>query len=215
MKKDKEKKKKGGGLDEGSIRSIFLDLSTILVGVAIGFSVVFATELGIGGIINFLLVGILILFFWWDYLTHRLKYIRPAMPFPIIDVVILLTISLFPCVIYSITWFQWPSYTILLVLGALFTVWSFWWHHTLKEFPKEIVERGEEREDRFQRQLSAEVAIIYFAGAIISALYPLPVSSSFIMSVFDIMFISLSLVWVGLRHKIFSRRDELSVSENS
>lgn len=193
---------------------MFLDLSTILVGVAIGFSVVFATDLGIGGIINFLLVGILILFFWWDYLTHRLKYIRPAMPFPIVDVVILLVISLFPCVIYSITWFQWPSYTILIVLGSLFMVWSVWWHHTLKEFSKEIVERGEERESRFQRQLSTEVAIIYFVGTIISALYPLRVSSSFIMSIFDILSISLSLIWVGIRNKIFSRHDESSIPED-
>ncbi|MFX0069211.1 MAG: hypothetical protein ACFE7S_03450 [Candidatus Hodarchaeota archaeon] len=206
MEEDIEREEKRRGLDEKSIRNIFLDLSTILVGVAIGFSVTFATELGIGGIINFLLIGVLILFFWWQYLTHRLKYIRPAMPFPIIDIFILLVISLFPCVMYSITWFQWPSYSILVVLGTLFAIWGVWWHHAIKEFSTEIAKHGEERKTRFERQLSVEVAIIYFAGTIISILYPLPISGSFIMSIVDIGTISLSLIWVGIRNKIFSRR---------
>ncbi|MFX0069309.1 MAG: hypothetical protein ACFE7I_09575 [Candidatus Hodarchaeota archaeon] len=206
MEEDAEKEEKGRGLDEKSIRNIFLDLSTILVGVAIGFSVTFATELGIGGIINFLLIGVLILFFWWQYLTHRLKYVRPAMPFPIIDIFILLVISLFPCVMYSITWFMWPSYSILIVLGTLFAIWSVWWHHTIKEFSREIGEHGEGRKTKFERQLSFETAIIYFAGTIISVLYPLPISGNFIMSIVDIMTISLSLAWVGIRNKIFSRR---------
>ena len=112
MGEELEKEKKGTkvvqeiALGKEITRDIFINLATTLVSIAIGFSIIFATELGIVGIFVFIIIAISVLSWWWAYLRARLKYIRPGMSFPTIDALLLIVISCFPCTIYGISNFQ-------------------------------------------------------------------------------------------------------------
>ncbi len=216
MGEELDKEKKGAkvvreiALGKEITRDIFINLATTLVSIAIGFSIIFATELGIVGIFVFIIIAVSVLSWWWAYLGARLKYVRPGMSFPTIDAFLLIVVSCFPCAVYGIGNFQWPSYSILLVLASLFAVWSVWWHHTIQKFPKEISKYGEEGLSKHYRQIFAETAIIFSAGLFLSIMdisTYIPNGINFgVLTVIDIGFIIFGALWVNIRERSHFRK---------
>lgn len=198
------------GLGKEITRDIFINLATTLVSIAVGFSIIFATELGIVGIFVFIIIAISVLSWWWAYLRARLKYIRSGMSFPTIDALLLIVISCFPCTVYGISNFQWPSYSLLLVFAALFAVWSIWWHHTIQKFPKEISKYGEEGLSRGYRQIFAEAAIIFSAGLFLSIIdisTYIPNGINFgVLTVIEVGFIIFGALWINIRERYYFQK---------
>ncbi len=193
------------GLGKEITREIFVELATTLVSIAVGFSIIFATELGVVGIFVFIIVAISVLSWWWSYLSTRMRYIRPDMPFPIVDALLLIVISCFPCAIYGIGNFRWPFYSVVLVLALLFAVWSLWWHHLIKEFPEEIRKHGKERLFRHYRKIFIETAAIYGSGVFISFAGVLRdiLSSTNVggIPIIELGFIIFGSLWVNIRER--------------
>jgi len=198
--------KRPTGLEEEVVRHIFLDLATTLVGIAIGFSVVFATEMGLTGILTFVWIAGVTLFVWWRYLGIRLKYVpllkpgQHALPFPVLDAILLIIISLIPSVSYGMAKeeLHWPLYSTLILVGLLFLVWGIWWYHILRTFPKEVAEYGEERLLKVHGRVFFETSFICFLGAGANVMFgpSLPLYFGAI---------ALGMIWIPLRFHVFYR----------
>lgn len=153
---------------------MFLDLASTLVGMAIGFSVIFATELGLRGIFMFIWVSVILLLCWWEYLCVRIRYVPTTMGFPLLDIAFLIAISFFPCAMYGMAseTLSWPVWVVYFVVGLYLVIWSVWMHQILQTFPEKIAEYGDERSLKAHRQVFLEASIISFTALALSIICP-------------------------------------------
>ncbi len=123
--------------DQTTLNVLVLELATMIVAIALAFNAdsLFSAPFFLGGLIGFIIITIIVIKFWWDYVMDRLEFPPKTNHFPVIDVLILILISLIPFVLR-----HGLSYTLGL-LAALMIAWAF----MTKEIISENLENGNQR----------------------------------------------------------------------
>jgi hypothetical protein len=80
---------------------LVLELSTMIVAIALAFNAesLEASRLTWASLVNFVIVNIVVIWFWWRYVVERLGNPPRRNEFPVLDVIILILISVLPVVL--------------------------------------------------------------------------------------------------------------------
>ena len=80
---------------------LVLELSTMIVAIALAFNAesLKASRLTWTSLVNFVIVNIVVIWFWWRYVVERLGNPPRRNEFPVLDVIILILISVLPVVL--------------------------------------------------------------------------------------------------------------------
>jgi len=120
-----------------TINVLILELATMIVAIALAFTAESLASLKIITfyvLTEFIIITVVVIWFWWLYVMLRLKYPPLSDTFPIYDVLILVSISLFPFV-YKLGGLTYLS--ILLSMMMLF--WSTLLFQIIKEHKGNMV----------------------------------------------------------------------------
>jgi len=99
---------------------LIIELSTMIVAIALAFNAEYLNGLGIIKVVMFVMTNIIVIWFWWQYVMDRLRFPPKDIYFPILDVIVLVMISMIPFVI--------ERETITFALGffiVFLTSWTF------------------------------------------------------------------------------------------
>jgi hypothetical protein len=145
---------------------LVLELSTMIVAIALAFNAesLEASRLTWASLVNFVVVNIVVIWFWWRYVVERLGNPPKRNEFPVLDVIILILISVLPVVLRTgdLTY-------IAGVLAAIAFSWSGMVWESLRDptLPAEV--RGDLRRELTARlavgSLFAASAALYGVGA--------------------------------------------------
>jgi len=145
---------------------LVLELSTMIVAIALAFNAesLEASRLTWASLVNFVIVNIVVIWFWWRYVVERLGNPPRRNEFPVLDVIILILISVLPVVLRTgdLTY-------IAGVLAAIAFSWSGMVWGSLRDptLPAEV--RGDLRRETTARiavgSLFAASAALYGVGA--------------------------------------------------
>lgn len=78
---------------------LIIELSTMIVAIALAFNAEYLNGLGMIKVIMFIMTNIIVIWFWWQYVMDRLRFPPKDTYFPILDVIVLIMISMIPFVI--------------------------------------------------------------------------------------------------------------------
>ncbi len=78
---------------------LIIELSTMIVAIALAFNAEYLNGLGIIKVVLFVMTNIIVIWFWWQYVVDRLRFPPKDIYFPILDVIVLVMISMIPFVI--------------------------------------------------------------------------------------------------------------------
>ena len=145
---------------------LVLELSTMIVAIALAFNAesLETSRLTWASLVNFVIVNIVVIWFWWRYVVERLGNPPKRSEFPVLDVIILILISVLPVVLRTgdLTY-------IAGVLAAIAFSWSGMVWGSLRDptLPAEV--RGDLRRETTARlavgSLFAASAALYGVGA--------------------------------------------------
>lgn len=145
---------------------LVLELSTMIVAIALAFNAesLEASRLTWASLVNFVVVNVVVIWFWWRYVVERLGNPPKRNEFPVLDVIILILISVLPVVLRTgdLTY-------IAGVLAAIAFSWSGMVLESLRDptLPAEV--RGDLRREMTARlavgSLFAASAALYGVGA--------------------------------------------------
>ena len=145
---------------------LVLELSTMIVAIALAFNAesLETSRLTWASLVNFVIVNIVVIWFWWRYVVERLGNPPRRNEFPVLDVIILILISVLPVVLRTgdLTY-------IAGVLAAIAFSWSGMVWGSLRDptLPAEV--RGDLRRETTARlavgSLFAASAALYGVGA--------------------------------------------------
>ncbi|MGC8980642.1 MAG: hypothetical protein ACP5KL_04000 [Thermoplasmata archaeon] len=142
-----------------TVNLLILELATMVVAIALAFTAQLISQLRsitLYEIIEFFLITVIVIWFWWIYVMERLEYPPKSDVFPVYDVLILISISLIPLVYRNGG---------LRYLSALFSFmmlsWSFMIYHIIKEHSEDITKE----EERFLRtEAKLRICIVIFSS---------------------------------------------------
>jgi len=145
---------------------LVLELSTMIVAIALAFNAesLEASRLTWASLVNFVIVNIVVIWFWWRYVVERLGNPPRRSEFPVIDVIILILISVLPVVLRTgdLTY-------IAGVLAAIAFSWSGMVWGSLRDLALPAEVRGDLRREMTARlavgSLFAASAALYGVGA--------------------------------------------------
>jgi membrane protein YdbS with pleckstrin-like domain len=142
-----------------TVNLLILELATMVVAIAMAFTAQLISQLRsitLYEIIEFFLITVIVIWFWWIYVMERLEYPPKSDVFPVYDVLILISISLIPLVYRNGG---------LRYLSALFSFmmlsWSFMIYHIIKEHSEDITKE----EEKFLRtEAKLRICIVIFSS---------------------------------------------------
>ncbi|MGC8860328.1 MAG: hypothetical protein ACP5QH_03885 [Thermoplasmata archaeon] len=142
-----------------TVNLLILELATMVVAIALAFTAQLISQLRsitLYEIIEFFLITVIVIWFWWIYVMERLEYPPKSDVFPVYDVLILISISLIPLVYRNGG---------LRYLSALFSFmmlsWSFMIYHIIKEHSEDITKE----EEKFLRtEAKLRICIVIFSS---------------------------------------------------
>jgi len=145
---------------------LILELSTMIVAIALAFNAesLEASRLTWASLVNFVIVNIVVIWFWWRYVVERLGNPPRRSEFPVLDVIILILISVLPVVLRTgdLTY-------IAGVLAAIAFSWSGMVWGSLRDLTLPAEVRGDLRREMTARlavgSLFAASAALYAVGA--------------------------------------------------
>jgi len=145
---------------------LVLELSTMIVAIALAFNAesLEASRLTWASLVNFVIVNIVVIWFWWRYVVERLGNPPRRNEFPVLDVIILILISVLPVVLRTgdLTY-------IAGVLAAIAFSWSGMVWGSLRDLTLPAEVRGDLRREMTARlaigSLFAASAALYGVGA--------------------------------------------------
>jgi len=145
---------------------LVLELSTMIVAIALAFNAesLEASRLTWASLVNFVIVNIVVIWFWWRYVVERLGNPPRRNEFPVLDVIILILISVLPVVLRTgdLTY-------IAGVLAAIAFSWSGMVWGSLRDLTLPAEVRGDLRREMTARlavgSLFAASAALYAVGA--------------------------------------------------
>jgi len=145
---------------------LILELSTMIVAIALAFNAqsLEASRLTWASLVNFVVVNIVVIWFWWRYVVERLGNPPRRSEFPVLDVIILILISVLPVVLRTgdLTY-------IAGVLAAIAFSWSGMVWGSLRDLALPAEVRGDLRREMTARlavgSLFAASAALYAVGA--------------------------------------------------
>jgi len=145
---------------------LILELSTMIVAIALAFNAesLEASRLTWASLVNFVIVNIVVIWFWWRYVVERLGNPPRRSEFPVLDVIILILISVLPVVLRTgdLTY-------IAGVLAAIAFSWSGMVWGSLRDLTLPAEVRGDLRREMTARlavgSLFAASAALYGVGA--------------------------------------------------
>jgi len=145
---------------------LVLELSTMIVAIALAFNAesLEASRLTWASLVNFVIVNIVVIWFWWRYVVERLGNPPRRSEFPVLDVIILILISVLPVVLRTgdLTY-------IAGVLAAIAFSWSGMVWGSLRDLALPAEVRGDLRREMTARlavgSLFAASAALYGVGA--------------------------------------------------
>ena len=114
---------------------LILELSTMIVATALALSAetINSFRLSVISIIDYIVVNIIVIWFWWRYITDRLKYPIKNNSFPATDVFLLIIISLLPVFLETGSIFYLSS-----ALSILAFTWAFLLYNILKQYKENL-----------------------------------------------------------------------------
>jgi hypothetical protein len=114
---------------------LILELSTMIVAIALALSAetINSFRLSVISIIDYIVVNIIVIWFWWRYITDRLKYPIKNNSFPATDVFLLIIISLLPVFLETGSIFYLSS-----ALSILAFTWAFLLYNILKQYKENL-----------------------------------------------------------------------------
>lgn len=108
---------------------LVLELSTMIVAIALALdSQSLEGRLSLGSLLDFIVVNIVVIYFWWDYVVNRLHYPPPQDRFPLLDVIILMLISVLPAALRSGN---------ELYISGIMASMSFAWSYIIRGFSRQ------------------------------------------------------------------------------
>jgi hypothetical protein len=119
------------GLSEEKLTTnvLILELSTMIVAIALAFNAQSLTiRLTLGVLIDYVVVNIVVIWFWWRYIRDRFNYPIKTNHFPLYDVLLLIIISLVPEIL--------RTSNIFYLSGTMATL-AFLWALLLRSISKE------------------------------------------------------------------------------
>jgi len=145
---------------------LVLELSTMIVAIALAFNAesLEASRLTWASLVNFVIVNIVVIWFWWRYVVERLGNPPRRNEFPVLDVIILILISVLPVVLRT------GNLTYIAgVLAAIAFSWSGMVWGSLRDLALPAEVRGDLRREMTARlavgSLFAASAALYGVGA--------------------------------------------------
>jgi len=145
---------------------LILELSTMIVAIALAFNAqsLEASRLTWASLVNFVVVNIVVIWFWWRYVVERLGNPPRRSEFPVLDVIILILISVLPVVLRT------GNLTYIAgVLAAIAFSWSGMVWGSLRDLTLPAEVRGDLRRETTARlavgSLFAASAALYGVGA--------------------------------------------------
>ena len=145
---------------------LVLELSTMIVAIALAFNAesLEASRLTWASLVNFVIVNIVVIWFWWRYVVERLGNPPRRSEFPVLDVIILILISVLPVVLRT------GNLTYVAgVLAAIAFSWSGMVWGSLRDLALPAEVRGDLRREMTARlavgSLFAASAALYGVGA--------------------------------------------------
>ncbi|ESQ23199.1 MAG: hypothetical protein MGAcid_10180 [uncultured Acidilobus sp. MG] len=145
---------------------LVLELSTMIVAIALAFNAesLEASRLTWASLVNFVIVNIVVIWFWWRYVVERLGNPPRRNEFPVLDVIILILISVLPVVLRT------GNLTYIAgVLAAIAFSWSGMVWGSLRDLTLPAEVRGDLRRETTARiavgSLFAASAALYSVGA--------------------------------------------------
>jgi len=145
---------------------LVLELSTMIVAIALAFNAesLEASRLTWASLVNFVIVNIVVIWFWWRYVVERLGNPPRRNEFPVLDVIILILISVLPVVLRT------GNLTYIAgVLAAIAFSWSGMVWGSLRDLTLPAEVRGDLRRETTARiavgSLFAASAALYGVGA--------------------------------------------------
>jgi len=130
---------------------LVLELSTMIVAIALAFNAqsLEASRLTWASLVNFVIVNIVVIWFWWRYVVERLGNPPRRSEFPVLDVIILILISVLPVVLRT------GNLTYVAgVLAAIAFSWSGMVWRSLRDLTLPAEVRGDLR-----RETTARLAV--------------------------------------------------------
>ena len=130
---------------------LILELSTMIVAIALAFNAqsLEASRLTWASLVNFVVVNIVVIWFWWRYVVERLGNPPRRSEFPVLDVIILILISVLPVVLRT------GNLTYIAgVLAAIAFSWSGMVWGSLRDLALPAEVRGDLR-----REMTARLAV--------------------------------------------------------
>ena len=130
---------------------LVLELSTMIVAIALAFNAesLEASRLTWASLVNFVIVNIVVIWFWWRYVVERLGNPPRRNEFPVLDVIILILISVLPVVLRT------GNLTYIAgVLAAIAFSWSGMVWGSLRDLALPAEVRGDLR-----REMTARLAV--------------------------------------------------------
>lgn len=136
---------------------LVLELATMVVAIALAFSVNYLTSFDLRDILDFMLAVGIVVWFWWGYVMDRLAYPPRTGRFPLIDVFVLIFISLIP---FSLR--QSEVYALSATLATVLFAWAIMIYR--------IIQENKDRLDQTsRRKLTLEVEQRVIAGLLLVA----------------------------------------------
>ncbi|AFZ69949.1 hypothetical protein Calag_0163 [Caldisphaera lagunensis DSM 15908] len=114
---------------------LILELSTMIVAIALAFnsqSLNYYT-ISLPAIIDYIIVNVLVIWFWWRYISDRFKYPIKTNNFPLYDVLLLIIISLLPEILRTQDIFYLTG-----TLAALAFLWALMLRRIIREYANTI-----------------------------------------------------------------------------
>lgn len=119
--------------DRSTVNVLVLELATMIVAIALAFNAdtLTTTQFRVDALLRFIIVTMVVIWFWWNYVMDRLEFPPRTGSFPFLDVLILVLISLFPIVLRAGRF----DYTAGL-LAVLMIVWAAMLVEIVRENPE-------------------------------------------------------------------------------
>jgi len=130
---------------------LVLELSTMIVAIALAFNAesLETSRVTWASLVNFMIVNIVVIWFWWRYVVERLGNPPRRNEFPALDVIILILISVLPVVL--------RTGDLIYIAGVLAAI-AFSWSGMVWESLRDPTLPAEVRSD-LRREMTARLAV--------------------------------------------------------
>ncbi len=177
---------------------LILELSTMIVAIALAFNAESLNNymISLGEIINYVIVNVLVIWFWWRYIRDRFKYPIKTDSFPLYDVLLLIIISLIPEVLRSQDTFY---------LSGTFAVLAFLWFLMLRDILKNYEKTMDQQSLKI---LKHQIKIRFYMGIIFLVSFALNFMSRIIGQIIFALIIFM-VIYNELMGKIVRRHKKI------